>query len=283
VGGARLGIAVAAALLTLACGGLAFAQTDGPDIPEVGIKPPSGPANEVLEAIRWDPRVIPVCWDAQPALEGHLETALASKERQWAQDQVARTWQRQGAAGIKFEGWGKCLGDSTGVRVQLDREVFLSVADVGKRLDGVYGGVYLGFGRSNPWMKLCASVESDYEKCFRWQVTHAFGHVLGLSDGALPPRSQQYRAELCEPAFAREHVRSSAVVTELPPKVLPPSAIRGDDPDGPAATEKTASWSNAMMSPCPTVRTMRRNSVSLTPRDIEDLQDIYCRPKEVCP
>jgi hypothetical protein len=104
-----------------------------------------------------------------------------------------------------------------------------------------------------------------------------------LSDGPLPPRSQQYREELCEPAFAGEHVRSSAAVTELPPKVLPPSVIRGDDSDGPVATEETPRWSNAIMSPCPSVRTMRANSVSLTSRDIEDLRNVYCGPKEVCP
>ena len=79
---------------------------------------------------------IPVCWEnSAPRYDQQMN---------WVKDAVTKTWQQYG--NLNFTGWGACSPTSTpkGIRIRIDDSNPL-VKALGRRLDGVIGGMVLNF------------------------------------------------------------------------------------------------------------------------------------------
>lgn len=229
--------------------------------PETNKNPrPVGTARWSFESSPSDPsaqqRMIQVCWERDGA-PGHAE-------RVWAEDQVNRTWGAHAA--IRFVGWSTCAHAARGVRILLHRTNAFYVSTVGRNLDGVQNGVTLGAAValsnrtwSNEWIARCAPDVTDaraYEKCFRWQVTHVFGHVLGV----LHAPTSRFKAKDIE--FCRLGLTDT-------PEDFRMFFTRDEAVD-------------AVMSPCPSDRSLKADNVELTAWDIARVRALYCESEHEC-
>jgi hypothetical protein len=117
----------------------------------------------------WPTSAIPVCWE-------DFDAAFAN-ERSWVQQAVADTWEAHSA--VRFQGWGECQSDASGIRIRVADEN-PRVRRLGTGLDGMAGGMTLNF-RYQDWDPSCGSSESEREYCIRATAVHEFGHALGFA------------------------------------------------------------------------------------------------------
>jgi len=198
-------------------------------------------------------RQITVCWERfEPSAEVVREMVRA---------QVGQTWSAQSSA-LEFVGWNECAPGSKGVRVLLHPKINPNVATVGRYLDGVENGVQIGFSSSSPWMLKCAGpVGVHSEACFRWQVTHVFGHVLGLLDAGR--RDEPFQEMLCR----------------VPPDI-PDLAEDAGDPlppmrSAPKSADATTEQLDRVMARCPGRKAMEGVTIELSLRDVCELERKY--------
>jgi hypothetical protein len=114
----------------------------------------------------WNSSSIPVCWENA---SGNF-----NNEMNWVQDAAFNSWERSSA--INFTGWGRCTGNSNGIRIQIDDQGPHTIG-LGTELNGVPNGMTLNFTFQS-WSQSC---QSTRERCIRLIAVHEFGHALGFA------------------------------------------------------------------------------------------------------
>lgn len=117
----------------------------------------------------WPSSRLFVCW----------ENPHPSREAQRAvvRDAVAQSW--QAASNLVFEGWEACTESSGGIRIEV-ADTRPQTLKLGKRLDGVQGGMVLNLTFQN-YDSHCSSHPDILEDCIRTTAVHEFGHAIGIA------------------------------------------------------------------------------------------------------
>jgi hypothetical protein len=108
---------------------------------------------------------IPVCWENAQGF---------STEVQWVKSAIESTWESY--ANINFHGWGACSSNSRGIRILVKDN--RSRSNVGRYMDGKYGGMELNFTFQNFSQNYC---QDKRQHCIQAIAVHEFGHALGLA------------------------------------------------------------------------------------------------------
>jgi hypothetical protein len=141
------------------------------------------PYGWVIRNTKWPNPRITVCWEP---------TAIGfSKERQWVQDALNRSW--EDASAVVFVGFVACpAGAFNGIRVgatKFEAKAF----GTGTQIAGISNGIRLNFEFSDWNGKICNVSEAVRKSCLQENSVHEFGHALGFvhehnqNDAARPP------------------------------------------------------------------------------------------------
>src|SRR5437868_4368958 len=115
------------------------------------------------------PQIIFVCWENPgPEFAEKMEIVQSAVEASW-----------QTNSGLQFQGWGKCVESSKGIRIVIKDDVKHGprVADFGKKINGLKEGMILNF-TFKEWLPACQM--GDVNTWISRIAVHEFGHAIGF-------------------------------------------------------------------------------------------------------
>lgn len=118
-----------------------------------------------LSYSRWDPAVVPVCWENPGASTVAHRNLVRNAAEDWSD-----------VSAITFTGWTTCVVNSPGIRIRW-ADTGVAVAALGRYLDGIPDGMILN-NEFNNWSPDC---QLSIEFCISVTALHEFGHALGIS------------------------------------------------------------------------------------------------------
>lgn len=122
-----------------------------------------------LSTSLWGSATISVCWEDL--------NQSSEADRTLIKDAVNGSWAYYSK--INFIGWEKCARNARGIRITIDSGGAY-VRDLGRRLDGLIGGMHLNTTFTS-WNTSCAVSEQDRISCLRGIAVHEFGHAIGFA------------------------------------------------------------------------------------------------------